>query len=115
MTITVAWNGGQNVVMFQPGAKILACLVAIFTFGMLVVGGAAVALFAGAGYVVLTLITLILHMLSAIALSTVFVQLTGLLLLVSLLMFLIGVFLRYLDGSWRQAHSQSTTHSGRVL
>lgn len=115
MTITVAWNGGQNVVMFQPGAKILAYLIAIFTFGILMVGSAAVVLFAGTGYVVVTLVTLALHILTAIALDLMFVHLTGLLLVASLLIFLIGVFPRYLATSWRQARSQSTTHSGRVL
>jgi len=115
MTITIAWNGGQNAVMFQPGAKMLASFMTIFTLGLLVVGGAAVALLAGAGYVVVTLAMLVLHVLTAIAFNTVFVQLMGLLLVASLLVFLIGVFLRYLATLWRQAHPQSTTRTGHVL
>lgn len=72
MTITLAWNGGQNVAMFSPSAKVWIAIFSIFTIGIVCVGGAALALIAGAGYLVWIVAALVLHVLTAAIYSSIF-------------------------------------------
>jgi hypothetical protein len=72
MTITIAWNGGQNVAMFSPSTKVWIAIFSIFTVGIVSVGGAALALIAGAGYLVWMLAALILHSLTLAIYGSIF-------------------------------------------
>lgn len=72
MAITFAWNGGENAVMLSPSVKVWAILLSIFTIGVVCVGGAALALIAGAGYLVWMLAALALHVLTVAIYGSIF-------------------------------------------
>lgn len=72
MAITFTWNGGQNVVMLSPGVKVWLAILSIFTIGVVCVGGAALALLAGAGYLVGMLAILMLHALTIVIYGSIF-------------------------------------------
>lgn len=72
MAITFTWNGGQNVVTLLPSIKVWVAFFSIFTIGVVCVGGAALALLAGAGYLVGMLALLILHTLTTAIYSSIF-------------------------------------------
>jgi hypothetical protein len=72
MTITIAWNGGQNVAMFSPSTKVWVAIFAIFTVGIVSIGGSALALVAGAGYLLCSVALLAFHALTAAIYSSVF-------------------------------------------
>jgi len=70
--ITVTWNHGENAIMLSPSVKVWAILLGIFTVGVVCVGLAGLALIAGAGYLIYSVATLALHVLSAAIYSSLF-------------------------------------------
>lgn len=72
MTITIGWNGGQNVVMLSPSMKVWAILLIIFTIGVVCLGLASLAIVGGAGFLLWQLTLLVLHALTVAVYSSLF-------------------------------------------
>lgn len=72
MTVAITWNGGENAIMLSPSVKVWAILLSIFTIGVVCAGLVALALIAGAGYLVWVVAALVLHMLTVAIYSSIF-------------------------------------------
>lgn len=93
ISVAITWNGGQNAIMLSPSVKVWAIILSIFTVGVVCVGGAALALLAGAGYVLWVVAALLLHALTAAVYSSIFTFILSLFLCAGLLvMFVVLCF-----------------------
>jgi hypothetical protein len=72
MSIAITWNGGENAIMLSPSVKVWVAIFAIFTIGVVCVGGAALALVAGAGYLLCSVALLALHALTLAVYGSIF-------------------------------------------
>lgn len=72
MSVAITWNGGANAIMLSPSIKVWAIILSVFTIGVVCVGGAALALIAGAGYLIGMLALLVLHTLTTAVYGSIF-------------------------------------------
>lgn len=94
MTVAITWNGGENAVMLSPSIKVWAMILSVFTIGVVCVGGAALAVIAGAGYLVWMVAALVLHVLTVAIYSSIFTFVCSLFLCAGLLVLFVVLCLR---------------------
>jgi hypothetical protein len=101
MSITFAWNNGQNVAMFQPGSKLLVGALGIFLLGVLFVGLLGMTVLVGVGLALWNIGAVVLHLLAAIVATDLLVQGLASLVLIFVLLNLLVFFLRSIWTSLR--------------